>query len=314
MLRRCRVRDLPCGSGHMPSGLVQRRGCFVIWLAWPRPFVCFFRSEESALPYSEERITAIHRWSSKTFSFKATRPDGFRFENGQFVTLGLRRDGRLIPRAYSIVSDPAESDLEFLSIHVPDGPLTSELAQASVGDSIWINSKITGSLTLRHVQPGRHLYLLATGTGIAPFISLVRGQQVFEQHAAVILVHSVRTAAELSYREELERRVGKDFHYVPTVTRENFPLQVRGADLFRSGDLFAHLGLPAAVPEHDRVMLCGNPQMNREMADFLRDQGWTMTNYKGVGNFTVEQAFVAAQSDAEDGDGSSENLTRSSRR
>jgi ferredoxin--NADP+ reductase len=257
--------------------------------------------EESALPYSEERITEIHRWSPKTFSFKATRPSGFRFENGQFVTLGLRLDGRLIPRAYSIVSDPAESDLEFLSIHVPDGPLTSELARVNVGDKIWINSKITGSLTLRHVQPGRHLYLLATGTGIAPFISLVRGEQVFDRYAAVILVHSVRTAAELSYREELEGRSDHRFRYVPTVTRETFPLRARGADLFRSGELFAHLGLPPADPEHDRVMLCGNPQMNREMAEFLRDQGWVMTNYKGVGNFTVEQAFVSAQPNGEQG-------------
>lgn len=251
------------------------------------------------MPYSEERITEIHRWSPKTFSFKATRPSGFRFENGQFVTLGLRRDGRLIPRAYSIVSDPAEADLEFLSIHVPDGPLTSELAHATVGDRIWINSKITGSLTLRHVQPGRHLYLLATGTGLAPFISLVRGQQVFERYSAVILVHSVRTVAELSYREELEGRVDRRFRYVPTVTREDFPLEARGADLFRNGQLFDHLGLPPADPLHDRVMLCGNPQMNREMTEFLRNEGWVMTNYKGVGNFTVEQAFVSTQSSDE---------------
>ena len=250
------------------------------------------------MPYNEQNITSIRRWSPKTFSFRATRPEGFQFKNGQFVTLGLRCGGKLVPRAYSIVSDPDEPDLEFLSIHVPDGSLTSQLAQCSVGDSVWINSKVTGSLTLEHVKPGRHLYLLSTGTGIAPFISLIRGDEVFERFETVILVHSVRTAAELSYREEIEARVGEKLRYVPTVTREPHANNQRGADLFRSGELSRMLGLPDADPELDRVMLCGNPQMNREMTAFLKEQGWTMTNYKGVGNFTVEQAFVATQCEA----------------
>jgi ferredoxin/flavodoxin---NADP+ reductase len=245
------------------------------------------------LPYNEQTITSIRRWSPKTFSFRATRPEGFDFENGQFVTLGLRREGKLVPRAYSIVSDPHEPDLEFLSIHVPDGPLTSQLAQASVGDTIWINSKVTGSLTLDHLKPGRNLYLLATGTGIAPFISLIRGEKVFERFETVILVHSVRTASELSYREEIEARAGEKLRYVPTVTREPHVNNQRGADLFRSRKLFRMLELPDADPEADRVMLCGNPQMNREMTAYLKEQGWTMTSYRGVGNFTVEQAFVA---------------------
>ncbi len=249
------------------------------------------------MPYNQQSITSIRRWSPKTFSFKATRPEGFRFKNGQFVTLGLRCDGKLVPRAYSIVSDPGEPDLEFLSIHVPDGSLTSQLAQASVGDTIWINSKVTGSLTLEHVQPGRNLYLLATGTGIAPFISLIRGEALFERFETVILVHSVRTAPELSYREEIEARAGGRLRYVPTVTREPHEITGRGADLFRSGELSRMLELPDPDPELDRVMLCGNPQMNKEMTAYLKEQGWTMTNYKGVGNFTVEQAFVTTQCD-----------------
>ena len=248
------------------------------------------------MPYHEQNITSVRRWSPKTFTFTTTRPPGFAFQNGQFVTLGLRLEGKLVPRAYSIVSDPDEPDLEFLSIHVPDGELTSQLAEADIGDSVWINSKVTGSLTVDHVLPGRNLYLLATGTGIAPFISLIRGEKVFERFERVILVHSVRTAPELSYREEIEDSAGAQLRYVPTVTREPHDNNQRGADLFRSGELFRMLGLPAADPEDDRVMLCGNPEMNRDMVTFLKEHGWTMTSYRGAGNFTVEQAFVGGRS------------------
>ena len=244
------------------------------------------------MPYSEQQVTSIRRWSDKTFSFTTTRPDQFEFANGEFVTLGLKPEGKLIVRAYSIVSSNDASHLEFLSIHVPDGPLTSRLAEIQVGEGVWINSKTTGSLTLRHVQPGRNLYLLATGTGLAPFVSLVRSTQVYHTFERVILVHSVRTQKELAYREEIAARSGEQLVYVPTVTREPFEVTRRGADLFRSGELFALHNLPAADPAQDRVMLCGNPDMNREMTEFLQQQGWTMTNYRGVGNFTVEKAFV----------------------
>ncbi|QKT03975.1 ferredoxin--NADP reductase [Ectothiorhodospiraceae bacterium 2226] len=244
------------------------------------------------MPYREQSVTGVRRWSDHTFTFTTTRPDDLAFENGEFVTIGLRPEGKLIARAYSIVSTNDDDYLEFLSIHVPDGPLTSRLAQVREGDTVWVNTKATGSLTVGHVRPGRNLYMLATGTGLAPFISLVRGKEVYEAFERVILVHSVRTVAELAYREELQARAGDRLRYVPTVTREPAEVTQRGADLFRSGELFDFVGLPPADPEQDRVMLCGNPTMNREMSEWLNAHGWTPTNYKGVGNYTVEQAFV----------------------
>ena len=244
------------------------------------------------MPYAEQTVTAVHRWSDRTFSFTTTRPDSFDFKNGEFVMLGLRPDGKLIPRAYSIVSTNQDEHLEFLSIKVPDGPLTSRLAQVNEGNSIWINTKTTGSLTLDHIQPGRNLYMLATGTGLAPFMSLIRAREVFETFERVILVHTVRNQQGLAYRDELISRSSDQFMYVPTVTREPFTTNERGADLFRSGELASKLNLPMPEPEQDRVMLCGNPNMNKEMTQYLELQGWTMTNYKGASNFTVEQAFV----------------------
>ncbi|MFN7087640.1 MAG: ferredoxin--NADP reductase [Burkholderiales bacterium] len=244
------------------------------------------------MPYTEQTVQSVRPWSDKTFSFTLSRPQDFAFASGEFVTLGLKREGRLIARAYSIVSAANQPELEFLSIHVPDGPLTSQLVHVQPGDSVWLNGKPTGSLTLDHVQPGRVLTMIATGTGLAPFMSLVRDPETHARFETVVLVHSVRTVAELAYRDELESRVNGRFHYVPTVTREPFPTPERGSVLFTSGALFEKLGLPAADPAHDRVMICGNPGMTREMTDFLKAAGWTLTNHRGIGNFTTELAFV----------------------
>ncbi len=244
------------------------------------------------MPYLEQTVTDVRPWSARTFSLRLTRPESFDFVNGEFVTIGIRQEGKLVARAYSIVSTRDDPHLEFLSIHVPDGPLTSKLVQVRPGDTEWVNSKATGSLTLDHVLPGRHLYMLATGTGLAPFMSLVRDPQTLGAFEKIILVHTVRTVTELAYREELEARAGKDFIYLPTVTREPFDFTLRCSDAFISGDLFKHIGLPTADPAHDRVMLCGNPDMNRQMNQYLKGSGWTVTNHRGVGNFTVEAAFV----------------------
>ncbi len=244
------------------------------------------------MPYSEQAVLSVRPWSDKTFSFTVKRPPGFEFASGEFVTLGLKREGKLIARAYSIVSAANEPELEFLSIHVPDGPLTSQLVHVQPGDAVWLNSKPTGSLTLEHVLPGRVLTMIATGTGLAPFMSLVRDPATYARFETVVLVHSVRTVAELAYREELESRASGRFHYVPTVTREPFATPERGSVLFTSGRLFETLGLPPADPEHDRVMICGNPEMTRELTTHLKDAGWTLTNHKGIGNFSTELAFV----------------------
>jgi len=247
------------------------------------------------MAYTEQTVTSRRTWSDHTFSFTTTKPKDFHFENGEFVTLGLRSEGKLIARAYSIVAGNDADYLEFLSIHVPDGPLTSRLVHIREGDGVWVNDKPTGTLTLRHVLPGRNLYLLATGTGLAPFMCLVRSPKILEAFERVVLIHTVRNARELAYRDELDAQASDRFRYVPTVTREPFPLGARGSDLFTTGQLFTTLGLPAADPEHDRVMLCGNPAMNRDMSNYLQQHGWTITNHKGIGNFTVEKAFVVSK-------------------
>lgn len=244
------------------------------------------------MPYTQQRVTSVRKWSDNTFSLTTTRPDEFQFENGEFVTIGLRPEGKLIARAYSIVSTNDADHLEFLSIHIPDGPLTSRLVNIRAGDDISVNSKATGSLTLKHVLPGRNLYMLATGTGLAPFLSLIRDPEVYRNFEHVVLVHTVRTERELAYRADIEALTSERLFYVPTVTREPFVTPVRGTHLFCSGQLFNRLGLPAADPAHDRVMLCGNPNMNREMTAWLEEHGWTSTSHRGVGNFTTEKAFV----------------------
>jgi ferredoxin--NADP+ reductase len=247
---------------------------------------------ECPMPYSEQTVQSVRPWSDKTFSFTLSRPQDFAFENGEFVTIGLKREGKLVARAYSIVSTADRDHLEFLSIHVPDGPLTSQLVHIRPGDNVWVNSKATGSLTLNHVLPGRTLYLLATGTGLAPFMSLIRDAGLYANFENVVLVHSVRTVAELAYRDEIEALDNAQLYYVPTVTREVFFTPERGGDLFRSGLLSQRLGLPMPIPEQDRVMICGNPAMTRELTHHLKDSGWTPTNHRGIGNFTTEVAFV----------------------
>lgn len=249
------------------------------------------------MAYSQQQVISVRHWSEQTFSLVCTRPPGFQFEPGEFVTLGLRIDGHLLARAYSMVSASDAEELEFLSIHVPDGPFTSHLAKLQAGDPLLVNDKATGSLTLRHLLPGRHLYMLATGTGLAPFMSLIQAPALYEHYQRVVLVHTVRTPLELAYRQLIEARVDERLRYVPTVTRAAFETMKRGTYLFRVGLLSARLNLPPADPRHDRVMLCGNPNMLGEMRLWLEERGWFPAAYDGPGSYAAEKAFLLREAD-----------------
>ena len=254
----------------------------------------------SAFP--TERVLEVHHWTDRLFSFKTTRDAGLRFSNGHFTMIGLMVDGKPLLRAYSVASANYEEHLEFLSIKVPDGPLTSRLQHVQPGDGILVGRKPTGTLVVDYLRPGRRLYLLATGTGLAPFMSIVRDPEVYERFEQVVLVHGVREVAELAYRqlltEELPRHeylgemVSAKLRYVPTVTREPFPTMGRIPDLIDSGRLAAMLQLPDLAPADDRVMICGSTAMLRDLKALLEQRGFEEGNTTRQGDFVIERAFV----------------------
>lgn len=249
-----------------------------------------------------EKVLSVHHWTPQLFSFRTTRDRGFRYESGMFTMLGLTVAGKPLLRAYSIVSPSYAEELEFLSIIVPNGPLTSQLRHLTVGDEVLVSAKATGTLVQHSLKPGRVLYLLATGTGIAAFMGIVQEPDVYERFERIVLVHSVRHSAELAYREFLENGLlqheyvgeaaASKFIYCPIVTREPFPRQKRITDLIRSGGLFEEFSLDALNPEHDRLMLCGNAPMLGEMSHMLTSLGFTEGSNAKPGDYVVEKAFV----------------------
>ena len=249
-----------------------------------------------------ETVTRVHHWDQNLFSFKTTRDAGFRFKNGHFVMLGLPGEQRPLLRAYSIASANHEEELEFFSIKVPDGPLTSQLQKLSVGDEIYLSSKPTGTLVTDEMLPGKRLYLLATGTGLAPFLSIIKDPEIYEQFDQVVLAHCVRYNSELAYQryisEELPKHeylgdiIGKQLLYYPTVTREASGHNGRLTDLLTSGKLFLDLGLPQATPEHDRFMLCGGPSMLKDLCAILDERGFKEVRGGNMGHYVIERAFV----------------------
>ncbi len=251
---------------------------------------------------STETVTHVRHWTDTLFSFRTTRGPGLRFENGQFVMIGLMVDGKPLLRAYSVVSANYEEELEFLSIKVANGPLTSRLQHIREGDQVLVGRKATGTLLLDNLKPGRHLYLIGTGTGLAPFMSIIKDPTAYERFGKVVLVHGVREVAELAYSEDIQRRlpehelVGEmlkeQLIYYPTVTREPFRNRGRITEIIENGRLFADIGLPPLDPEHDRVMLCGSPQMLTDMTAILKARGFEEGNSSTPASYVIEKAFV----------------------
>jgi len=252
--------------------------------------------------FHEERVLSVHHWTDRLFSFTTTRDPALRFSNGHFTMIGLKVDNKPLLRAYSIASANYEETLEFLSIKVPDGPLTSRLQNIQVGDSIIVGKKPTGTLLIDYLLPGKTLYLLSTGTGLAPFMSVIRDPDTYERFETVVLVHGVRQVHELAYHDyitqELPRHellgemIGKQLKYYPTVTREPFRNQGRITDLIKSGKLFADLGLPPLDSVNDRVMLCGSPEMLADLKHMLEHADFEEGNTTRPGDFVIERAFV----------------------
>ncbi|MFN7219915.1 MAG: ferredoxin--NADP reductase, partial [Burkholderiales bacterium] len=211
-------------------------------------------------------------------------------------------EGKPLMRAYSMVSANYEETLEFLSIKVPDGPLTSRLKDIQPGDTLLVNSKAVGTLILQNVLPGKHLYLLSTGTGMAPFMSIIKDPETYERFEKVILVHGTRQVGELAYDDFLRRelpnneffgeQVRNQLIYYPTVTRESYEHQGRITDLIEAGKLEADIGLPAINKDDDRVMICGSPEMLRDLKNMFEARGWDEGNMSTPGHFLIERAFV----------------------
>jgi ferredoxin--NADP+ reductase len=253
--------------------------------------------------FNSETVLDVHHWNDTLFSFKTTRDPALRFRNGHFVMIGLEVEGKPLVRAYSVASANHEDHLEFLSIKVPNGPLTSRLQHLKPGDQVLIGRKPTGTLVIDDLLPGRHLYLFGSGTGLAPFLSIVRDPETYERYEKVILVHGVRLVSELAYADLLQTQLPADeflgdlvkdkLIYYPTVTREPFRNQGRITDLIESGELTRRIGLPDLSREHDRGMICGSPAMLADTRVLLDARGLVISPSSGVpGDYVIERAFV----------------------
>jgi ferredoxin--NADP+ reductase len=251
----------------------------------------------------QEAVQWVHHWNDSLFSFRTSRDPGFRFRNGHFVMVGLEVEGKPLMRAYSIASANHEDHLEFLSIKIPDGPLTSRLCKLRDGDTVYLSQKPVGTLVIDDLRDGERLYLLATGTGLAPFLSIIQDPETYDRFEQIILVHGVRRVSDLAYAEFIGARlpsnpwlgehVRKQLLYYPTVTREPFVNQGRITTLLEHSTLCSDLGLPALDPLTDRAMLCGSPDMLRDLRALLDLKGFRCSPQQGVtGDYVFERAFV----------------------
>ena len=256
--------------------------------------------------YGYETVLEVHHWTDAYFSFTTTRDAGFRFDNGQFVMIGLENEnegGRPLLRAYSIASANWEEQLHFFSIKVANGPLTSRLQHLKPGDKVLVGKKPTGTLLITDLHPGRHLYLLGTGTGLAPWLSIVKDPETYERFEKVIVCHGVRFEKDLAYREYFEKTLPGDeilgdivrdkLLYYPAVTREDFVNNGRLTSLMESGAMQRSLGLPELQPANDRFMICGSPQMLADLRSVLDARGFEVSPRIGQpGHYVFERAFV----------------------
>jgi len=252
--------------------------------------------------FQTEKVLTVHHWTDQLFSFTTTRDTAFRFINGQFTMIGLPVNGKPLLRAYSIASANHEETLEFFSIKVPEGPLTSRLQHLQPGDDLVVGRKPTGTLLLQNLLPGKTLWLLATGTGLAPFLSLIKDPETYDRFEKVVLVHGCRTQAELAYRQLFEHElheheylgdlVKNQLLYYPTVTREKFRNEGRITELMQSGKLYGDLGLPPISLDNDRFMICGSPGMLKDLKEQLEAQAYKEGNMQHAGHFVVERAFA----------------------
>lgn len=250
-----------------------------------------------------EMVTCVRHWNDKLFSFRITRPSSLRFRSGEFVMIGLMGDnGRPILRAYSIASPVWDSELEFFSIKVEDGPLTSRLQRIEVGDWIILKAKPTGTLVNDALIGGKRLYLLSTGTGIAPFASIVRDPETYEKFDEIVLTHTCRRVSDLDYGFEIMNRTmfdplvgeeaAKKLKHYPTTTREHSDHDGRITTLIENGQLFSDLGLPDLNPETDRIMICGSMAFNMDLKTICLERGFVEGSNSRPGSFVLEKAFV----------------------
>ena len=252
--------------------------------------------------FNHESVLSVHHWTDNLFSFRTTRDTSFRFRNGEFTMIGLKVNEKPLLRAYSVASANYEDTLEFFSIKVADGPLTSRLQHLKEGDQIIVSRKATGTLVIDNLKGGRNLYLIGTGTGLAPFLSVIKDPETYERFEKVVLLHGCRRVAELAYGEMIQEKLPNDeligdivrekLIYYPTVTRDPFRNRGRITDLITSGKLFGDIGLANLDANEDRVMMCGSPALLTDTKQLLLARGFVEGNHGEPGDFVVEKAFA----------------------
>lgn len=260
------------------------------------------RMNNTPLNVYRETVMSVRHYTDRLFYFCITRPKAFRFRSGEFVMLGLMVNGKHVSRAYSMASPCWDDKLEFFSIKVENGLLTSHLQNVQSGDIILLNKKSTGTLVLDALIPGKRLYLFSTGTGIAPFMSLIRDTETYEKFSEVIVTHTCRYVSELKYgldvvediyqNEMLNKLVGKKLKYYTTVTQENYLYKGRITDQILSGEFYRNIGISPLDPNSDRVMICGSPSMISAMKSFLITKSFVEGSNSRPGTFVIERAFV----------------------